>query len=388
MSFTPLGEILLLDREEVAVEFSGHYCTVGLRSFGRGLFIRPTVDGALSSYSSLYRLREGQVVFSRLFAWEGAVAVVPPEFDGWLVSPEFPTFTVDRERADLRYLAHVLCSERFREELRGATRGLGQRRQRVHVDDFLSLAVPLPSITEQGRIGRAVDEVHSVTGRVDNLSKRAALLSSAITVACSSRPDLSDQERLQRGWRPVKLDEIFDVSDRQTDVTLEGTYRVAGIYSFGKGLIDRGQIRGSETSYKTMTMLDEGDVVISKLNGWEGAIAVVSDRFAGYCVSPEYPVFKGDSASMPPGFFAAIARSAWFWEALNANARGSMVRRRRISGAEFLATQIWLPPLGVQGRVARMLDLMDKASERRAVMQARVDALVPAALNEAFASLS
>ena len=40
-----------------------------------------------------------QFVYSKLFAWEGALAVVDSEFDGLFVSQEFPTFTIDRHMA-------------------------------------------------------------------------------------------------------------------------------------------------------------------------------------------------------------------------------------------------------------------------------------------------
>ncbi len=148
----PLGEVLTLDLDPVAIEPTATYQTAGVLSYGRGLFARPAITGAETSYKQYFRLHRDQVVFSRLFAWEGAAALVKPEFDGFFVSSEFPTFTVDGERAIPGYLGHLMRWPEFHEQLAGSTRGLGLRRQRVHVDEFLAIEVPQPDLEEQRRI--------------------------------------------------------------------------------------------------------------------------------------------------------------------------------------------------------------------------------------------
>ena len=44
---------------------------------------------------SLRRVKEGQFIYSRLFAFEGAYGMVTKEFDGAFVSQEYPTFKCD-----------------------------------------------------------------------------------------------------------------------------------------------------------------------------------------------------------------------------------------------------------------------------------------------------
>ena len=152
----PLRAVLTLDRDPVTVDAAQTYDTVGLLSYGKGLFRRPPVPGTQTSYKEFFRLRRDQVVFSRLFAWEGAVAVVTGEFDGYFVSPEFPTFSVDTGAADPEYLGYIARWPRFHEHLAEATRGLGLRRQRVHPEEFLAIEVPLPSVDEQRRVAARV----------------------------------------------------------------------------------------------------------------------------------------------------------------------------------------------------------------------------------------
>jgi type I restriction enzyme S subunit len=147
-----VGQIATRVFDEVAVQVDGSYETVGILNRGRGLFRRPAISGAETSYATFYRISAGQLVYSKLFAWEGSIAIVPEEFDGTCVSPEFPTFELDREHVNPEYLSHVIRWAGFTDQLAASTTGLGQRRQRVNVEDLVQIEVPLPKITEQRRI--------------------------------------------------------------------------------------------------------------------------------------------------------------------------------------------------------------------------------------------
>ena len=103
-----LGEVMSLDLDPHPVEAERAYPNVGIYSFGRGTFAKPPIDAASTSASRLYRIRKGQIVYSRLFAFEGAYASVPAEHDGMFVSNEFPTFTVDANRAEPAYIGWLL----------------------------------------------------------------------------------------------------------------------------------------------------------------------------------------------------------------------------------------------------------------------------------------
>ncbi|GFE17978.1 type I restriction-modification enzyme, S subunit [Streptomyces glebosus] len=138
------------------------------------------------------------------------------------------------------------------------------------------------------------------------------------------------------------------------DLHSEANYPITGIYSFGRGLIARPAIRGDETAYHRMARLKAGQVVMSKLNAWEGALAVVDENFEGTYVSPEYPVFSVDTAHAYPGYLRYLLSWPELWNRLTP--RGSMVRRKRTTPSTLLATGVPLPELPEQRRVADKLD--------------------------------
>jgi type I restriction enzyme S subunit len=92
---------------------------------------------------------------SRLKAWEGAIALVPEHFDGWFVSPEFPTFDIDVERVVPAFLETLLTSERFWSKLAGASKGMGARKERVSAERLLEKRIQVPDLAEQ-RVRAAV----------------------------------------------------------------------------------------------------------------------------------------------------------------------------------------------------------------------------------------
>src|SRR5450759_736508 len=159
MREVPLGDLLVPTRDAEPLLPDEEYRTAGILNRGRGPFHRPVVRGRDVTYPQYYRLRTGLFVYSRLFVWEGALAVVDTEFDGHYVSPEFPTFLVDERLASPAYVA-VLCRwPVLWDRIRSMETGMGGRRKRVYPAALLTVRVPLPPVAEQRRI---VDLVSSI----------------------------------------------------------------------------------------------------------------------------------------------------------------------------------------------------------------------------------
>lgn len=155
-----VGNVLTPSRDQVRVDPAATYQNLGIYSFGRGVFAKPDIEGVATSASTLFRVRAGQFIYSRLFAFEGAYAYVPPQFDGYFVSNEFPAFDVDNNRVDVRWLLSYLRSPDRWAELGGSSKGLGVRRQRVPVDAVLAYELWLPPVAEQHRIVAAIDKLN------------------------------------------------------------------------------------------------------------------------------------------------------------------------------------------------------------------------------------
>ncbi len=179
-----LDSVMQPSAARVAVAPDRTYPNLGVYSFGRGLFAKPDIDGAKTSANVLYRVRAGQFIYSRLFAFEGAYAYVPASLDGYYVSNEFPAFDTDPDRLDARWLATVLRSSERWNELRGRSKGLGVRRQRVPVEAVMDYEVWLPPLATQHGVIDVVVQLQKAQKARDSAKQRlGALLPSSLNEA-------------------------------------------------------------------------------------------------------------------------------------------------------------------------------------------------------------
>ncbi|MGH9367175.1 MAG: restriction endonuclease subunit S [Thermoanaerobaculia bacterium] len=157
-----LDEVLRLEIDAVPVDPSTSYPLAGVYSFGRGLIRRPLLEGSNTTYKVLHRLHEGNFVMSQLKAWEGALSRVPVDFDGWFLSPQFPTFRAVQSRLDICDLEWFFKQPHTWEQLKRESRGMGARRDSVSPRVLLGLQIPLPPLPEQ----------RGIVARIENLSRR------------------------------------------------------------------------------------------------------------------------------------------------------------------------------------------------------------------------
>jgi type I restriction enzyme S subunit len=180
------------------------------------------------------------------------------------------------------------------------------------------------------------------------------------------------------------LGDVLELSFSRVDVIPGKIYEIAGMYSFGKGLIRRPPIAGSQTRYQRFTPLKAGQVVMSKLNAWEGALAVVDGQFSGCHVSTEYPVFDIDAAIAIPGYIKHLVAWPELWQKLMP--RGSMVRRKRTHPDVLLSLRVPMPDIPAQIEISRQLDQLSSAETLRTHQDQLIGALRRASVNAAFSS--
>ena len=189
------------------------------------------------------------------------------------------------------------------------------------------------------------------------------------------------------GRRMVSLGDVLKIEQDEVLLKPTETYRTAGIYSFGRGIFERQPILGADTSYTSLFRLHENQFVLSRLNGWEGAVDIVSAELDGCLVSNEYPTFTIGSDLAYPGYLRWITRWPRFWERLVP--RGSMVRRKRVKPGQLLEVEIPLPPMAAQRRIAGQLDRSSKHAQaisrqfvtRRAAVAPILDGWLGAAID-------
>lgn len=382
-----VGEVLRLDRRPIQPDPTQEYTTIGIRSFGKGIFHYEPSLGSQLGKLRFFKLQPDCLVISNIKGWEGAIAVSTKWDADSLASSRFLTYVPIDGRIDVRWARWFFLSEEGNELIQRASPGSADRNRTLAIERFEALEIPLPPIDHQRRIARFLDTSADASSLIADLTLRAEKLREALAVSLTTRPDLSQDDKRRGGWRSVPFGEIAVLDKDEVTVESSASYDIAGVYSFGRGLLRRGPIEGSQTSYRTLHRLHAGQVVMSRLKAWEGAIAVVPESFNGSFVSPEFPTFKVDQASVRSTFLEAVLTSEAFWGGLKGASHGIGARRERVGADRLLEQRLWLPPIRYQDQVLMRIEALDECRVQRRRSAALTVALGPASMNKAFAGL-
>ena len=188
-----LGEICSEDINKTDVEKDVEYRVAGVFNKGAGLYQSEIMPGSKTRYKQLHLLKANQIVMRKLTAWEGSIAIVSEDFDGSVVSPEFPTLSLDTSRILPEYLTWLFRQPSFWREMKAHCRGTAVRRSRLHQRDLMKIRIILPDLKAQGRV---VAELDRIRGAAEASRRRAAeaksIFNCILSGSLSGEVDLSN----------------------------------------------------------------------------------------------------------------------------------------------------------------------------------------------------
>ncbi len=107
----PMAEVAPMVRREQSIDLNGSYPELGIRSFGKGTFHKPPLSGGDVGTKRLYRIEPGDLLFSNVFAWEGAIAIAQPEDAGRFGSHRFITCQANLELTTAKFLRYYFLTD-------------------------------------------------------------------------------------------------------------------------------------------------------------------------------------------------------------------------------------------------------------------------------------
>lgn len=372
----PLSEVLRQVADPSSVKIDEDYPNLGIYSYGRGLFKKSPIRGAESSAKTLYRVKRNHFIYSRLFAFEGAYGAVSDEYDSHFVSNEYPMFECVENRIDLRYLVRYFQrSETWREVAASAT-GMGHRRQRVQPDQFLKHSIPLPSIEEQRRV---VSRIEMFATKLEAAEKAEAevreqnqrLLEAAFCVITEGAP-------LHR------LGEIAPLTRRPATIDPLQSYPGVSVRSFGRGTFHNPPQQGSELTWEKPHLVRAGDILISNIKAWEGAIAVAQPKDDGRYGSHRYLTYVPIPDVATARFICFFLLTSEGLHHVGKASPGSADRNRTTSAKSLLEIPVPLPNYQQQLWFGELFDKVETVQQLQAETMTERQVLLPAILNRSF----
>lgn len=159
---SPMGVIAPIVRRPVEVEASADYQELGVRSFGKGTFHKPSLKGISVGNKRLFRIEPGDLIFSNVFAWEGGVAIARPEDSGRVGSHRFIACVPKKGIAVAEFLQAYFQTREGLEILGAASPGGAGRNRTLGIEALQGISVPLPKIERQEWFSRLHAKVEKI----------------------------------------------------------------------------------------------------------------------------------------------------------------------------------------------------------------------------------
>jgi type I restriction enzyme S subunit len=179
-SLTKLGDVLELVRTSVVIDPCVEYVTLGVRSFGRGVFHYPRRPGNQIGKLRFQSVAPDLLVISNIKAWEGAVATTGQSDEPTVASNRFLFYRpVAGEEATDFFWALLLGSQGLA-ALGQASPGSADRNRTLAMDRFREISLPIPPPKDQVILGKKIraarEGIAQFERRSESLAERIAAL--------------------------------------------------------------------------------------------------------------------------------------------------------------------------------------------------------------------
>jgi type I restriction enzyme S subunit len=144
-----MGDVAPLVRRSVMIDPEASYTEIGVRSFFKGVFHRRTVSGAEFTWQKLFRVNEGDLIFSNLMAWEKGIALAGAADDGCVGNHRMLTCEADRDRLVPGFLWFYFTTEEGFAQVVAASPGTIARNKTLSAEELPNITVPVPSLDAQ-----------------------------------------------------------------------------------------------------------------------------------------------------------------------------------------------------------------------------------------------
>ncbi len=132
-------------------------------------------------------------------------------------------------------------------------------------------------------------------------------------------------------------------------------YKQVTIKLYGKGVLLRQEVLGSEIKTASQFVINQGDFIMSKIDARNGAFGLVPDFLDGAVVTSSFPYFEVQEEFANPKYLEAIITQKSFYDQINNMVSGA-TGRRSVEVDKFLELQIPLPPLEIQNEIVEKIE--------------------------------
>lgn len=370
-----LGDVLKKSEEWIDIDPDAEYKEVTVKLWGRGVIPRGMKLGSEIGASRRIKVKAGQFIISRIDARHGASGLIPEELDCAVVSNDFPVFVPDPERLEVEYLGWLSKTRAFVDACIKASEGTTNR-VRFKEDKFYNIQIELPSLEEQRRIDAKID---ALAARIDEARRlREEIQRDAQAMLRSAFQHVIEGAEYQ------PMAEVAPIVRRKVKIEMDGEYPELGVRSFGKGTFHKPVLNGIDVGSKKLYRIEPGDLVLSNVFAWEGAIAVAQTNDAGRVGSHRFITCVPKSGVATADFLCFYLLTDEGIEKVREASPGGAGRNRTLGLKKLEKIEVPIPSYEKQLYFNRLQEKVAAIQQAQADNQSELNALLPAILDKAF----
>ena len=175
-----------------------------------------------------------------------------------------------------------------------------------------------------------------------------------------------------------RVGNILKLTRRPVEVHVEETYAEIGVRSFGRGVFHKEPVSGTQLGSKRVFRIEPGDLVLSNVFAWEGAVAVAGQTERGKIGSHRFMTYTPVDDRIDTNWASWFFRSEPGLELIRKASPGSAGRNRTLAIDRFEALEIPLPPPEQQRRIAMRLNMIERAATELSLRRERSAHVAPA----------
>jgi len=336
------------------------YNCVGVRWHGEGTFIREEKIGYKIKKKKQHIIKEGDIVYNKLFAWKGSFAIANPTVDDCIVSDKFPTYLLKNVDVDKEYLGFFFKSRSIEKQAEDLSTGMAAiSKFTLNPPKFFELEIPVPSMEQQHVVVKVMKEALS---RINEISRMRENSEEYIEHILKT-----ETMKMAKKFTKKALSEVLENQKRQLFIDDSKIYKQVTVKMENRGVILRKEENGLNIKSKKQYIVKPGDLIFSKIDARNGAIGFVPSELEDAIVSADFPVFHMKE-NITREYLNYIIKTRKFREECVDKSYGT-TNRKRLKTTVFLDIQIPVPPLDIQEKIVARLDVLNnKVTQLRRIL--------------------
>ena len=320
-------------------------------------------------------VRKGNVVFSAMNLWMGAIDIVEKNKIG-IVSPSYVTLKVDERLINLNFLKYLLKSASMKKKyIYHSQQGASIVRRNLNKKDLFHDSVKLPPIDQQIKISEILllfdSVIEKLTAQINKLllTKKGIqkdVFSNSKNLNSFFKKQLSNSNNVEEDkFQPRKI-RIGDVAEINPKTNFKKDLNATVSFLSMKDTDENSeiislQIKQFKEVAKGYTKFKEGDILVAKItpcfeNG-KGAFALnlIDKRGFG---STEFHIIRIKTDIANNKFIHYLTKSYLFRNSGKRSMRGSAGQQR--VPADFIENyEFYLPPILIQNKIVQIFDSIE-----------------------------